>query len=330
MADVLAFAEQRDGRAGAATREAVGVAARLAGELGGAAHALVLGGPTAEEVASELGRYGAEAVSVGVHEALAEYNPEGYAPLVAEQIGSGDYAVVVFAATTLGKDLAPRVAALLDVPLASDVTGVSAAGGGAVGVERPVYSGKAFARLEMDARPAIVSIRPNVFPAPERDAQASVRSFMPDVDPSTWGSRVVERRAAAGDALDVAEASIVVSGGRGMKDPTNWGLLEGLRDAIGPGAALGASRAVVDAGWRPHGEQVGQTGKTVAPKLYIAVGISGAVQHLAGMRTAGTIVAINKDADAPIFNVADYGIVGDLFEIVPRLSEEIASLRSAD
>jgi len=247
--------------------------------------------------------------------------------VVAQSIRDGGYAAVVFSATTLGKDLAPRVAAQLDVPLATDVTGIDVEGG-TITISRPIYAGKAFARLQIEAVPVVVSIRPNAFPATETPGEGRVSTFTPDVDPSAWKVRVVERKQAAGAALDVAEASVVVSGGRGLKDPSNWELLESLRDAIGPGTALGASRAVVDAGWRPHGEQVGQTGKTVAPKLYVAVGISGAVQHLAGMRTAGTIVAINRDADAPIFRVADYGIVGDLFDVVPRLTDEIKALKS--
>lgn len=327
MADVLAFIEQRDGHIGGSGRETVSVAAEVASGLGGSAEALVLGGPGTAEAASDLGRFGAESVAVGEHEALAEYNPEGYADVVAERIRVGGYSVVVFSATTLGKDLAPRVAALLDVPLATDATKVDVEDGRVV-IERPVYAGKAFARLEIDASPVLVSVRPNVFQATERAAAGEMSTFVPEVDPSTWRARVVERTAGGAGALDVAEASVVVSGGRGMKDPSNWSLLEELRDALGPGAALGASRAVVDAGWRPHGEQVGQTGKTVAPKLYIAIGISGAIQHLAGMRTAQTIVAVNRDADAPIFNVADYGIVGDLFEVVPRLTETIAELKA--
>jgi len=327
MANVLAFAEQRDGQAGSAAREAVGVAASLADALGGSAHALLLGAPGVSGSAAALGGFGAATIAVGEHEALGEYNPEGYVDVVVEHIRAGDYDAVVFSATTLGKDLAPRVAAKLDVPMASDVTGVEASGG-TVSVIRPVFSGKAFASLTIDATPAIVAIRPNVFQAAERPAAGEVTTFTPVVDASTWRVRVVDRKAAGEGQLDVSEASTIVAGGRGMKDPENWGLLEDLRDAIGSGVALGASRAVVDAGWRPHGEQVGQTGKTVAPKLYVAVGISGAIQHLAGMRTAKTIVAINRDADAPIFSVADYGIVGDLFEVLPRLTEEIAALKA--
>jgi len=258
------------------------------------------------------------------HEALREYVPEGYARVVAEVIRAGDFGAVVFPATGQGKDLAPRVAALLDVPLSGDATDVRVEDGELV-VVRPIYAGKAYAHTTLEASPAVLSVRPNVFQPRERSADGAVETRTPEVDPDAWGSRVKGFDAAAGE-LDVAEASIVVAGGRGMGGPENWNLLEDLRDALGDGTALGASRAVVDAGWRPHAEQVGQTGKTVAPRLYFAIGISGAIQHLAGMRTAGTIVAVNKDPEAPIFEVADYGIVGDLFEVVPRLIEEIEAL----
>jgi electron transfer flavoprotein alpha subunit len=331
MTDVLAFLEHRDGRPGANAHEVMSLAGRLAASSGGHAHAILLGGPGMSKDAANLGRFGAATVAVGEHEALADYHPEAYAAVLAGKVREGTpqgaYGAVLFSASVLGRDLAPRVAALLDVPLATDATGVEIVDG-RVRVVRPVYSGKAFATLELDASPALVSVRPNAFSPTESSAAGEVRSFSPDVDPSSWRVRVVERKQAAASAIDVAEASVIVSGGRGMKDPSHWHLLEKLRDALGPGVALGASRAVVDAGWRPHSEQVGQTGKTVAPKLYFAVGISGAIQHLAGMRTAKTIVAINRDADAPIFAVANYGIVGDLFEILPRLAEEIAALKS--
>jgi electron transfer flavoprotein alpha subunit len=303
------------------------LAARLAAGSGGSAHALVLGAPGASAGAADLGRYGAATVAVGEHEALGEYHPEAYASVLADRLRGRAYGALLLSATVLGRDLGPRVAALIDVPLATDATGVEIADG-RMRVVRPVYSGKLFARVEIHATPALVSIRPNSFPVTEVAAKGEVTTFAPAVDPAGWRMRVVDTKRAAEGAVDVAEASVIISGGRGMKDPSHWHLLEKLRDALGPGVALGASRAVVDAGWRPHGEQVGQTGKTVAPKLYIAVGISGAIQHLAGMRTAKTIVAINRDGDAPIFAVADYGIVGDLFEILPRLTDEIAALKA--
>jgi electron transfer flavoprotein alpha subunit len=234
--------------------------------------------------------------------------------------------VVVLAASAQGKDLAPRVAAKLGAPLAADVTDV-AVDGGSVVVTRPVYAGKALLKVQVTAALAVVSLRPNVFTPVERPKAGAAETT---AVPGDAGRVVVKGiKAAAGGALDVAEAPIVVSGGRGLKEPANFKLLEDLAQAFGGKAAVGASRAVVDAGWRPHGDQVGQTGKTVSPSLYIAVGISGAIQHLAGMRTAKVIVAINKDKDAPIFKVADYGIVGDLFEIVPKLTEDIRRLTSA-
>lgn len=330
MGDVLAVVEQRDGKIRGVSQEVVSAAARLAQGLGSGTEALLLGGPGISERASDLGRFGAGKVRVGEMDALSDYHPEGYCRVVADAIRQGDYGAVVFAATTQGKDLAPRVAALLDVPLVSDVTGVEVEGDTVVAT-RPVFSGKAFSTVTFSASPALVSIRPNVFAAQENPGAGEVETFsLQGVDPGSWKVRVKSFEAAGSGAKDVAEATMVVSGGRGMKGPENWNVLEDLRDALGSDAALGASRAVVDAGWRPHSEQVGQTGKTVAPKLYFAVGISGAIQHLAGMRTSGTIVAVNKDPDAPIFQVADYGIVGDLFEVVPALAGEVRKLKEGD
>jgi electron transfer flavoprotein alpha subunit len=326
MADVMVFLEQRNCRVSTSGSEVVTVASSIASELGGSVHVLVLGGPGTAENAAELGQFGAVRIDIAEHAELSDYNPEGYATVIRDRVNQGDYAAVMLAATTVGKDLAPRVAALLDVPLATDVTGVRVEDGRVV-IERPVYAGKALVELEIKATPALMSLRPNIFPACESPESAQVHMFRPDIDPCLWPVRVLERKALANSVLDVSDASTVVSGGRGMRESSNWRLLEQLRDALGPGAALGASRAVVDAGWRPHGEQVGQTGKTIAPKLYIAVGISGAIQHLAGMRTAQTIVAINDDADAPIFDIANYGIVGNLFEVIPRLVQEIEALK---
>jgi electron transfer flavoprotein alpha subunit len=256
---------------------------------------------------------------------LESYSPEVFAATVTEQARSGGYHTVIFGASSQGKDLAPRVAARLDVPLAADATGIDMDGAELV-ITRPVYAGRAFARVSLKGEPRLVSVRPNTFRPAESQAAGTVESISPVGDVASARVKVREVKAASGGKLDVGEAPIVVSGGRGLKAPENWHLLEELRDALGTSCALGASRAVVDAGWRPHAEQVGQTGKTVSPQLYFAVGISGAMQHLAGMRSARTIVAINKDPDAPIFKVADFGIVGDAQEVLPKLTEEIRKI----
>jgi electron transfer flavoprotein alpha subunit len=248
-------------------------------------------------------------------------NPEGAAAAIADRAKTG-YAAVVFSATATGRDLAPRVAAKLGVGVAADLTDLSVDGESIVAT-RPVYAGKALQKVRVATRPAVLSLRPNVF-TPDADAIG----VTPERLPAKPGGRVMVReiKPAPAGTLDVAEAQIIISGGRGLKEPANFKVLEDLAHAFGGRAAVGASRAVVDAGWRPHADQVGQTGKTVSPSLYIAVGISGAIQHLAGMRTSKVIVAINKDKDAPIFKVADYGVVGDLFEIIPKLAEEIRKL----
>ena len=325
MANVLAVVEQRDGALRKVSFEVVTAARTIAEAVGGEAHALLIGPAGVASAAPDLGRYGAARVHVAEGESVAQYVPDAYAATVAAAARAGDWYAIVFAASATGRDLAPRVAAKLDVPLAADVTALDVEGGDLV-VTRPVYAGRAFAQLTIDATPRLVSIRPNTFLAQERAASGEVVQAEVAAGDDR-GIRVREVKAAAEGRLDVGEAPVVISGGRGLRGPENWHLLEGLRDAIGANAALGASRAVVDAGWRPHAEQVGQTGKTVSPRLYFAIAISGAMQHLAGMRSSGTIVAINKDPDAPIFKVADYGLVGDAQEIVPKLSEEIRKAR---
>lgn len=323
MSKILAVVEQRDGALRKVSNEVVGAARTIADAVGAEVHAVLIGPAGVAGSAGELGRYGADRVLVVENDALANYSPDVAAATIAAQ-AAGDTFAVVFAASAQGRDLAPRVAAKLDVPLAADVTAIDASGG-ELKVTRPVYSGRAFATIAFSGGPRLISIRPNVFRVGENAKGGTVEKIEPALDPSQARVKVREVKAASGDRPDVGEAAIVVAGGRGMKGPESWNLLEDLRDALGMQSALGASRAVVDAGWRPHAEQVGQTGKTVSPQLYFAVGISGAMQHLAGMRSAGTIVAINKDADAPIFKVADYGIVGDAHEVLPKLTEAIRS-----
>lgn len=324
--DILVIAEQRDGDLKKVTFEILGQAKELAAQLGGQAAAVVLGtGVT--DTAGLLARHGASKVYVGDAPALSAYSPDGWATVIANLARRTEPAVILAPATSFGKDLVPRVAAKLDAGVASDVTGLRISDGRLL-ITRPIYAGKAIATVRVNTDPQMATVRSNTFPVPEPDpaAVADVEAL----DVAGYEAMAIARDVitAGGEKLDVAEANIIVSGGRGMGGPEEYGVLEKLA-AVLPGAAVGASRASVDAGWRPHADQVGQTGKTVSPSLYIACGISGAVQHLAGMKTSKYIVAINKDAEAPIFKVADYGIVADLFDVVPKITEEVEKLYQA-
>jgi electron transfer flavoprotein alpha subunit len=277
-------------------------------------------GEGAEQAAAALGRHGASKVVALT--GAARWSADAVArdvAAVAKELGARAF---LAAATATGRDVAPRVAALLDSTLLSDCTGL-AADGDALVATRPWMAGKAVARVRSTAPVFCATTRPNVFAASEAGGSAEVVARPASAD----GKAVVTAVAAkAGGKLDVKEAPVVVAGGRGLRGAEHFQLLEELASAFG-NAAVGASRAVVDAGWRPHAEQVGQTGKTVSPQLYVAVGISGAIQHLAGMRTSKVIVAVNKDPEAPIFKVADYGIVGDAFEVLPALSAAVKAAR---
>jgi electron transfer flavoprotein alpha subunit len=316
MAAIVVYVEQENGKPVRASLECLGAARATGREV-----VAVVAREGAESAAATLGRFGAtKAVCLTGANA---YSPDATAQDVVKVVREQKADAFLAAATASGKDLAPRVAAGLDSTLLSDCTGLEAKDG-KLQVTRPWLAGKALATLSSTAPVLCATTRPNAFAIAEGEGKAEVLK----VAASSGGKAVVASVAAkAGGKLDVKEASIIVSGGRGMKAPEHFHLIEELAAAFG-NAATGASRAVVDAGWRPHAEQVGQTGKTVAPKLYIAVGISGAIQHLAGMRTSKVIVAINKDPDAPIFKVADYGVVGDAFEILPALTAAVKEIKA--
>jgi electron transfer flavoprotein alpha subunit len=315
---ILAFAEQRENKFRKSSFETVYAAGNIASQLGGELVALVVGSGVVS-IAGELGTYGARRVIAVDDPALARHANAAYAKVIAE-IAKREGATFVFIpASQMGKDIAPRVAAKLDAGLASDCTALKVEGSNVIAT-RPVYAGKALLDVEVTTPIKVFTLRPNVFTAVPNAVAPSVETTTVALQPADFTTVVKETKVASGRP-DVTEADIIVSGGRGLKGPENWHLIENLADVLG--AAVGASRAVVDAGWRPHDEQVGQTGKTVAPTMYIACGISGAVQHLAGMSSSKYIVAINKDKDAPIFQVADYGIVGDVFEVLPALTAEL-------
>ena len=321
MPNVLAFAETRAGELRKVALEAVSAARTLADAEGGEVHALMLGAPGIASKAAQLAAHGADVVLVVEHPALANHSAEVAAATAAARAKEGAYGAVVFSASAQGKDLAPRVAAKLGVPMAADVLAFERSASG-VTVKHPGYASKVLQTLTLSAKPALLSLRPGAVPPAPNAKAGRVESIAPALDPSQ--ARVVVKELVPGRSgkPDLGEAPVIVSGGRGLRAAENFKLVEELADAFG-NAAVGCTRAVADDGWRPQSDQIGQTGRTVSPQLYVAVGISGAIQHLAGMRTAKTIVAINRDKEAPIFKVADYGIVGDALEVVPALTAAV-------
>ena len=325
MPNILVFAESRGADLRKVALEAVTAGRTLADALGGGeVHALLAGPPGIAAKAAQLGQQGADVVLVCEHAALQRYARESIAATLAERAKSG-YRAVVIPFSAQGRDLGPRIAARLDAPMASDV--ISFAGSGdVITVKHPGYANKVIMTLEVKGTPAVFSIRPSAFtPAPNAKA-GKVETIQPAADPSAERVTVKEVIEGAKGKLDLGEAPVIVAGGRGLRGPENFKLVEDLASAFG-NAAVGATRAVTDEGWRPHSDQIGQTGRQVSPQLYVAVGISGAIQHLAGMRSSKTIVAINKDPEAPIFKIADYGVVGDVFEVVPALTESIKTAK---
>ncbi len=324
MSNIVIIADARGGKVKRPTLEAVGAGVDLAAKASGQVIIVVVGNDLAP-ANDELKASGAHRVVAIESPALANYSGDGYAKAIMEVLPGLSAAAILMPHSAMGKDLMPRLSALLKTGMVSDATALHFEGG-KFGATKPVHAGKAYLKTIAEQKPFMATLRANNFEARLGKVAAEVQASKPSFGADALKAIVTEVVAAANDRVPLQEAKVVVAGGRGLKAPEHFHLVEDLANAFGPGkAAVGASRAVVDAGWRPHREQVGQTGKVVAPTLYIACGISGAIQHLAGMRTARYIVAINKDAEAPIFKVADYGIVGDVFEVLPALTAAIAA-----
>ena len=316
---VFVITEQRDGEFRKVSFEAVSEGRRIADGLGTDVTAVVVGAGI-EGLAGELQKYGSDKILVADDPALAEYTTDAYTNVITGLIQSVDPAVILIGASVQGKDLGARLAARLDAGLAMDCT-VIKLDSGKLTCTRPMFGGKIFADVEIEGSPQLIAIRPNVMDIVETAKDCVVEKV--DANVGDVKTTVVEKNMETGDKIELTEADIIVSGGRGTSG--DFAAIEQLAAAFG--GAVGASRSAVDEGWRPHSDQVGQTGKVVSPVLYIACGISGAIQHLAGMSTSKFIVAINKDPEAPIFSKADLGIVGDLAEVVPAMAEEVKKVK---
>lgn len=316
---ILAVAEQRDGEFRKVTYEAVSEGRRIADSMGTDLTAVVLGSGI-EAAAGDLGKYGADKVLVVDNPSLAEYLTDAYTNVVADIVSQESPEVIVLGASTQGKDLAARLAARTNAGLAMDCVSVRVEDGGIVAT-RPMYGGKILTDVALSGNPQIVATRPNAMAIVETAKAGTVEKLDPDAGDCKL--QFVEKKLET-EKVELTEADIIVSGGRGMGG-SDYTIVEELAAVLG--GAVGASRSAVDEGWRPHSDQVGQTGKVVSPNLYIACGISGAIQHLAGMSSSKVIVAVNKDPEAPIFSKADYGVVGDLFEMIPLITAEVKKLK---
>ncbi|RPE07999.1 electron transfer flavoprotein subunit alpha/FixB family protein [Chitinophaga lutea] len=315
---VIIFADQFQGKIKKSALEAVQYGAKVAQQTGTSATAVVLGEVGAEELAL-LGQYGAQKV---LHAADARLNePEAgvAAKVMAEAVAKENAAIIIFSHNFSGRAIAPQLSANLKAGLVAGAISLPDTSNGFV-VKKNVFSGKAFANVNITSEKKIVSVLPNTFSLEAGSGTATVEAFSPAINNTDFRIKVVKAETITGE-VPLTEAEIVVSGGRGLKGPENWGMVEDLAHALG--AATACSRPVADSGWRPHHEHVGQTGFTVRPNLYVAIGISGAIQHLAGVNGSKVIVVVNKDPEAPFFKAADYGIVGDAFEIVPKLTEAV-------
>ncbi len=324
MPGILVFCETKDGKLKKVSREALSIGRKLAEKTGGDLAAVVVGSQAAS-LAADAGHYGAKKLYAVESAALDSYTTGQTTAAVKQAVDDFKPSVLLMGGTSNGRDLAPRLAARLGVGVASDVDQLDWTDG-KLRARRSIYSGKVFGRVEISGTPAIATTRPNAFSAEVVAGGGAADVVKVSFTPVEVKSKLLETKTPEAGELTIAEADIIVSGGRGLKEAQNFSYIRDLAHAIG--GAVGASRATVDAGWIDHQHQVGQTGRVVSPNVYIAAGISGAIQHLAGMSSSKHIIAINKDPEAPIFRVADLGVVGDLFTILPALTEEVKKAKA--
>jgi len=322
---VLVYTENADGKFKKSTFEVVSYARAIADQNNTSLTAISIGNVSDDDL-KLLGKYGAEKVLNVSNDKLKNFVNQAYASVIAEAAKKEGADIVVLSNSFSGRGLAPRVGVKLEASVADGVVSLPEKTDGKFIVKKTAFSGKAFARVELTSAKKVIALIPNSYKVVETDAAGKVEDFNADIKQSDLTS-VIKEIVRSTDKVSLPDADIVVSGGRGLKGPENWGMVEELADLLG--AALACSKPVSDAGWRPHSEHVGQTGIAVSPNLYIAIGISGAIQHLAGVSSSKVIVVINKDAEAPFFKVADYGIVGDAFEVVPKLIAAIKEYKAS-